>query len=83
MSEGEELLIVKCPHCEELIEILELNCKIFRHGVFKHNLQQLNPHTPKLNCDYYADHNLIFGCGKPFMLIKEEDKYIAKECDYI
>ncbi len=34
--------IVLCPHCMEYIEILELNCKIFRHGVFKDSGKQIN-----------------------------------------
>ena len=29
--------IVTCPHCQQFIEVLELNCKIFRHGIYKKN----------------------------------------------
>jgi DNA-directed RNA polymerase subunit RPC12/RpoP len=77
------LPVIKCPHCNEFIEILELNCQIFRHGVFKNSLKQLNPHTPKINCDYYAENDLIYGCGKPFQLIEKDDTYLAIICDYI
>ena len=43
-------IIVNCPHCEEpiLIMLNELNCKIFRHGIYKHNHKQIDPHLPKV-----------------------------------
>jgi len=71
-------MIVKCPHCFLFVEIIELNCKIFRHGVYKDTVQQMDPHTPKDICDKVV--NLIYGCGKPF---KINDSGIAEICDYI
>ena len=71
-------LIVKCPHCDEEILIEELNCCIFRHGVLK-NGRQIDPHASKELCEYYVTNNLIYGCGKPF-IIKENT---ALKCDYI
>jgi hypothetical protein len=38
---------VKCPHCDGTIEILEINCAIFRHGVLKQTGLQLHPHASK------------------------------------
>ena len=76
-------LIIKCPHCEDFIEIEVLNCKIFRHGVFKNNGQNIPPHSSKANCDSYITNNLIYGCGKPFKIIVDGDKYIVEICDYI
>ena len=34
-------IIINCPHCNEevLIFSYEINCGIFRHGVFKENMQ--------------------------------------------
>ncbi len=78
-------IIISCPHCDKNILIMEneINCAIFRHGSYKKNLQQMNPHEKKEECDRLAQENLIYGCGKPFRLIKEENIYKAIICDYI
>ena len=82
-------LVVECPHCGDPILIEKLNCCIFRHGVFKENGSQMDPHTPKKLCDYYVEKELIIGCGKPFKIIKnvnsknDDDKFVAIICDYI
>jgi hypothetical protein len=73
------MFIINCPHCHEYIEIVEINCSIFRHGVYKTNYQQINPHLPKAECDRLQQNDLIFGCGKPFII--RENK--AEICDYI
>ena len=73
-------LIITCPHCNDPIIIDQLNCKIFRHGVFKNTNQQINPHSTKLECEYYLINDLIYGCGKPFQII---DNNIVQICDYI
>ena len=64
-------LIFECPHCNEgiMVKKSEINCKIFRHGIFKKNFKQMGPHTKKDLCDKYANENLIYGCGKPFRII--------------
>lgn len=79
-------ICVYCPHCNQLILIYknEINCAIFRHGVMKTNLKQIEPHLPKPNCDKLAKEGLIYGCGKPFKLVLNGEKeYIAVKCDYI
>lgn len=75
--------IVICPHCNLFIEILELNCKIFRHGIYKNNNQQIPPHAKKDECDYLFTNNLIYGCGKPFKIEIIDNKFIAINCEYI
>ncbi len=78
------MLIINCPHCDGSIIIIELNCKIFRHGVFKNTGNQIGPHSSKEECDQYIKQNLIYGCGKPFQIIEDNDnKYKAVICDYI
>ena len=77
-----------CPHCkgEIIVEKNQLNCRIFRHGVYRANMQQINPHAPKQECDRLAESNQIIGCGKPFLVIDsqtEPNKKVAIECDYI
>jgi len=74
------MFIVQCPHCYDFIEILEINCAIFRHGVYKQTGLQIPPHTNKDICDYLFLNNLIYGCGKPFKII---DNNKTEICDYI
>ena len=76
---------VQCPHCKEYVIIEQINCAIFRHGVFKSNMNQINPHLPKSACDDLVIKGLIYGCGKPFKIIKEnnQSEWMAVECDYI
>ena len=74
---------VQCPHCGQYAIIEQVNCAIFRHGVFKSNMSQINPHLSKLNCDKLIENNLIYGCGKPFRIIKENCIWVAVICDYI
>jgi len=75
--------ILICPHCNHYVLIEKLNCGIFRHGTLKSNNTQINPHANKVECDYYINNNLIYGCGKPFKIIQENDKFIIKICEYI
>ena len=76
--------IITCPHCQEYVEILQINCAIFRHGTFKTNGQQMDPHTPKDLCDQYMKDGLIYGCGKPFkLLVRENNILVAEICEYI
>ena len=80
-----DYLIICCPHCQEPIVIYkkELNCHIFRHGVYRKNLKQIDPHLKKDECDHLKSNNLIYGCGKPFQIIEDNNKYQAIVCDYI
>jgi hypothetical protein len=75
--------IIQCPHCQDYIEIQELNCCIFRHGIFKETGEQINPHENKNLCDYYFHNKLIYGCGKPFKITLIENKLTVEKCDYI
>ena len=75
--------VLKCPHCKEFVIIEKVNCGIFRHGSFKSNDQQINPHESKKMCDYYFENNLIYGCGKPFQIVKNGEKFEIEICDYI
>ena len=78
--QNEVPFIVLCPHCKYPIVIQELNCRIFRHGSWKHNGQQIDPHSPKEFCDEVVKNGKIYGCGKPFLIT---EKLEAVECDYI
>ena len=76
-------IILTCPHCNSQILIEQLNCKIFRHGIFKANNTQINPHSSKQDCDYYINNNLIYGCGKPFKIIELNNEFKTEMCEYI
>lgn len=75
--------VIICPHCSEYVIIEKLNCGIFRHGVFISSNKQMDPHTSKEKCDYYYNNKKIYGCGKPYQVIKEGDEYKVIICDYI
>ena len=77
------MIEVQCPHCNGTVIVEQLNCKIFRHGIFKKNGKQIDPHAKKEECNEYIEKDLIYGCGKPFRVIEKEDKYEAEICDYI
>ena len=76
-------IIVSCPHCNIYIIIEQLNCCIFRHATMIKTGEQINPHASKKECDEYIKQELIYGCGKPFKIIKDNGEYIASICDYI
>jgi hypothetical protein len=75
--------LISCPNCSQLIEILELNCCIFRCGVYKINHKQINPHTNKETCLNLVKDNKIYGCGAAFKIIKLDNELKIEICDYI
>jgi|TARA_B110000467_G_C17858469_1_gene233561 hypothetical protein len=81
----EKSYILNCPHCKEFVQIFkkDIKCAIFRHGIYKQNMKQMNPHAKKKVCDELKRRDLIYGCGKPFKLIFENDEVNTVICDYI
>ena len=75
--------IIVCPHCKEYIYIQEINCGIFRHGVFRETGEQIPPHSLKTDCDNYVKNNLIYGCGKPFCVKIQQGILVVEICHYI
>jgi len=82
---SENYVLIKCPYCENDIFIMEreINCAIFRHGVYKTNMEPIPPHSTMDQCEYLVKHNLIYGCGKPFRLVNENNMYVPYKSDYI
>lgn len=78
-------LIFTCPHCaaEVIVAKNEIHCSIFRHGVLKGSFRQMDPHSPKETCDRLAQEGQIFGCGKPFRIVTENNVYSVESCDYL
>ena len=81
----DEFIYVSCPHCHAMIQIKhnEMNCKIFRHGIYKSSSKQIDPHLCEEECKRLVFENVIYGCGKPFQLIKQSHTYEAISCAYI
>jgi len=68
---------MECPHCHIGIEIAEVNCGIFRCGIFKDSYKQIPPHLSEAECIALRD--LIYGCSRPFRLVDGK----LEPCDYI
>lgn len=79
-----DFYIFTCPHCSQdiIVSKRELNCKIFRHGVYKSNYTQIPPHSTFEECQRLIANDLIYGCGKPFEVIEKNGKMVAISCDY-
>ena len=82
MAEEKEFYI-NCPHCNDIIIIEKLNCRIFRHGIYKDSNKQINPHASKNVCEQLIKNNEIYGCGKPFKIDIINNVHIASICEYI
>jgi len=68
-----------CPHCKIAVEIIEINCNVFRCGILKSTGEQINPHLPESDCGRLVLAELIWGCGKPFKI----ENGILVACDYL
>jgi hypothetical protein len=80
----EDPVIVFCPHCQGIVVVQQINCAIFRHGVFRNSGEQIPPHSSKLECTVWSERQEIWGCGKPFQVVKNIDnKLEAIICEYI
>jgi len=78
-------IYLSCPHCEGQIQVntTEINCGIFRHGIYKKNWTGLNPHETKSECERLVRTGEVFGCAKPFRLVYENREVRVERCDYI
>ena len=68
-----------CPHCGIMIDVVQMNCKVFRCGIYKSDGKQIPPHLTEEECKALGQ--TIWGCSNPF-LYNEETKKMEK-CDYI
>lgn len=90
LSLKETIILTPCPHCFEEILVYpnEVNCGIFRHAVFISEGgapgEPIPPHSSKEVCERLVEEGKVYGCGKPFRLLHQEDgKMIAEICDWI
>jgi hypothetical protein len=77
--------IFSCPNCGDMIQVLsnEIACGIFRHAYYKNNNEQLPPHASFEECEQLRINNMIYGCGKPFILKINNGACNVSICDYI
>jgi len=76
--------LIECPNCGVSIQVLALNCRVFRCGKYKNSGKQVNPHLKKVECDRLVEQGLIYGCGNPFKIITNEDGQLKPiSCGYI
>lgn len=79
-------LELECPHCKEIfvVNTNEINCGVFRHAVYKNDMNPINPHETEVNCNKLVADGMVFGCAKPLKILKlPNDKFIVEPCDYI
>ena len=82
--------IFPCPHCLALIKVKagELNCRVFRHGIYRKNFKGIPAHLPKNKCEELVRRACIIGCAKPFEFFGggkgnlADKKCIVKDCEY-
>ena len=80
----EDFFYFDCPNCnmEIIVHKNELNCRIFRHAIYKNNYEQVDPHLCKILCDKLIEECKVIGCCKPFEIIDYRRELIAVVCDY-
>ena len=71
---------VVCPWCDCQIWIEEVNCRIFRHAVYKVSGEPINPHATEEECNRLLKEEIVFGCAKPFRLNEQNE---TERCEYI
>jgi hypothetical protein len=78
-------IYLNCPHCGLMFMTTErtIACTIYRHAVLKSNMEQINPHASKEECNAFLNSGLVYGCAGPFRIIKVNGLYEAVVCEYI
>lgn len=78
----DDYYLFNCPHCDDMIQVQknQVNCKIFRHAIYKSDYTQINPHSNLEECTRLKNSNLVFGCAKPFIL--DIPSMSVSICDY-
>jgi hypothetical protein len=73
------MLYIECPHCQYIILIEDINCRIFRHAVYKDTFEPVNPHASEEECKRLLSSDAVIGCCKPFKL---NEQNIPEICNY-
>jgi hypothetical protein len=77
-------MIIECPHCQTFVLIEEIYCGIFRHGQYKDGYKFVEPHMSENDCKRLLESDLVYGCMKPFRIVKKsKNEYNVEICGYI
>jgi hypothetical protein len=76
-----EIYYFNCPHCKVMCQVKksDIRCTIFRHAVYKSNLNFVNPHASEKECEKWLSTGEVYGCAKPFKF----DGNKVEICGYI
>ena len=66
-------VVVHCPHCRLPASITsqEIDAGAIYHGVMKKNGHKIQKRIPPEWVQYLKSNDLIYGCGKPFMVLRK------------
>lgn len=70
---------VDCPQCNGTVIITALNCKIFRHAVYKKTGKQVGPHSKNKYIQELINQNKIYGCGCQFRIVDDIPEIFDEE----
>lgn len=83
----DQVYLFDCPHCSCQIQVSydQVNCMIFRHGVYRDTMTPINPHASERDCDSLINMGMVYGCCKPFRLTRNQSGQLDEAiiCDYI
>lgn len=84
-EQDSQMFVFNCPHCLGTItvHVSEVNCRIFRHAVYKSTGEPVNPHASQQELNMLLQTNQVYGCAKPFRIVQVGGVGHAESCDYI
>lgn len=78
----ETLIMFTCPYefCQGTITVApnQINCGVFRHGVYKQSGRPIGPHLSKEKCLELIRQNKVHGCAQPFRIRKVREVPLEK-----
>jgi hypothetical protein len=66
-------IVVHCPHCglPAPVTAADIDKGALYHGTLKKNGRRLRDRVPAEWVQYLYDNDMIYGCGKPFFVIRK------------
>lgn len=71
--------VYECPHCGGTILVTSMNCRIFRHAVYKNSGKQVGPHTKNKFIKKLINDDKIIGCGGQFRIVNDVPQKFDEE----
>jgi hypothetical protein len=73
------MMTVNCPKCDGTVVITRMNCKIFRHAIYKNTGKQVGPHSKNKYIQKLIDNGKIYGCGCQFRIVNDVPEIYNEE----